>query len=546
MRGAVGVPEGWPAASRRAAALLLLLALGTFRTATVAAASPVSRPRPAPAAEPARPRLVVLMVIDMFPADLLTRLRGRFGAGGFARLLEGGARFTDCAYLQAITDTGPGHASIATGTTPDRHGIVGNQWYDRKLGRMIGAVEDPDVPLVGAASGLPGASPGHLIGDTLADELRLSTGGRGRAVSVSEKARSAILLAGRGANGAYFYDTATGRMVTSTHYVRALPAWVAAFNEARPADRYYARGFAAGGKTIVAPGRAGTVPGREYYTSLQRTPWIDEILFDFARAALAGERLGTDDDTDLLALSLSGHDYVGHAEGPHSEAVAAMTTAVDAGLAVFLRHLDERVGTGRWWLALTADHGCSPTLATTRNAGLGDTGVQGPALRAAMSRALAARYGGSRPPRLLGETTKVWFDAADLALHRTTAAEAARIAGEAAAGSRGIAGWVAAGGSSMDATTLEAYRLSTYPGRSPDLYLVRAPFAIDGTLVNADHGSPWTYDARVPLILYGGPFRPGAYRLRASPIDIAPTLANALGITPPSMATGRVLAEAFR
>jgi predicted AlkP superfamily pyrophosphatase or phosphodiesterase len=543
MRGVLGVPGGWPAASRRAAALFLALALA----ATWPGAASAAPPKHVPAAEPARPRLVVLLVIDMLPADLLSRVRDRLGADGFARLASGGARFTDCAYGHAITDTGPGHASIATGTTPDRHGIVGNQWYDRALGRMIGAVEDPEVPLVGAASPLPGASPAHLAGETLADELRLATGGRGHAVSVSEKARAAILLAGRAADGAYFYDQASGLMVTSSHYMRALPAWVAAFDDTRPADKYYSRGFTAGGKTVLAPGRPGTTPDKDYYGHLPESPWIDEILFDFARAAIAGERLGADDDTDLLAISLSAHDYVGHAEGPHSEAVAALTAAVDAGLAAFLRLLDERVGAGRWWLALTSDHGCAPTLATSRDAGLGDHGYDGPALKATMSRALAARFGGDDPVRLLGETTHIWFDTADLARHQTTAAEAARVAGEAATGTPGIVGWFAAGGgSSLDAATLEAFRRSTYPGRSADLCLLRAPFALDTKLVAADHGTPWSYDARVPLILYGAPFRPGIYRQHASPIDIAPTLANALGIAPPALATGRVLAEAFR
>jgi len=543
---AVLVLPGWPAE----AAATTGRATAPAATGRAAAPSvPAAARKPAgapPGTDAAPPRLIVILVIDMFPAEFLTRFRDRSAAGGFARLIGGGALFTDCAYRHAITDTAPGHASIATGTTPDRHGIVGNQWYDRALGRMVGAVEDPDTPLVGAAGTLPGASPRHLMGDTLGDEMRLASGGRGRTIGISEKDRAAVLLAGRAATGAYFYEQATGRMITSRHYVQALPGWAAAFNDARPADRYYGRGFAAGGATLVPPGKPGTQPGREFYTALPGTPWIDELLLDFARAAIAGGSLGADGDTDLLAISLSGHDYVGHDQGPHSPAVAEMTARVDAGIAAFLRDLDERIGRGRYWVALTADHGTAPTLETSRRIGLGEPGFEGPVLRREMGRALAARYGDADPLRLLGETTKVWFDAGELARHRATTAEAARVAGQAAVGAGGIAGWVAAGGSSMDAATVEAYRLATYPGRSPDLYLVRAPFALDSTSVAADHGTPWSYDAHVPLILYGAPFRSGTYRLRASPADIAPTLANALGMTPPAMATGRVLAEAFR
>jgi len=545
--------------SRRTAAAALLLAVlilpGWPAEASAATGSAATQSAPAagreptgalPGADAAPPRLVVILVIDMFPAEFLTRFRDRFAAGGFARLIEGGALFTDCAYRQAITNTAPAHACIATGTTPDRHGIVDNQWYDRALGRMVGAVEDPDAPLVGAATTLPGASPRHLIGDTLGDEMRLASGGRGRTIGLSVKDRAAILLAGRAATGAYFYEQETGRMITSRHYVPALPGWAAAFNDGRPADRYYGRGFSAGGAMLVPAGKPGTRPGREFYTALPGTPWINTLLLDFALAAIAGESLGADGDTDLLAISLSGHDYVGHDQGPHSPAVAEMTTRVDADIAAFLRDLDGRVGRGRYWVALTADHGTAPTLETGRRIGLGETGFAGPAVRLEMSRALAARYGDADPLRILGETTKVWFDTGELARHRATAAEAARVAGRAAVGAGGIAGWVAAGESSMDAATIEAYHLGTFPGRSPDLSLVRAPFALDITGSATTHGTPWSYDARVPLILFGAPFRPGTYRLRASPADIAPTLANALGITPPAMATGRVLAEAFR
>jgi len=565
MRRVIDGPGRRPAGARCAPAALLALALllvwpaeapaamGRAAERAAARAAPPAAPatdrapaRATPKAVAAPPRLVVILVIDMFPADFLTRFRDRFAAGGFARLIEGGALFTDCAYRHAVTDTAPGHASIATGTTPDRHGIVGNQWFDRALGRMVGAVEDAEAPLVGAAAPLPGASPRHLVGDTLADEVRLATGGRGRAIGISEKDRAAVLLAGRAATGAWFYEQATGRMITSRHYAQALPAWAAAFDDARPADRYYGRGFAAGGTTLVPPGRPGTQPGREFYAALTGTPWINALILDFARAAIEGERLGADGDTDLLAISLSGHDYVGHAHGPHSEAMAAMTTRADADIAAFLRHLDERVGRGRFWVALTADHGTAPTLETSRRIGLGEAGYEALRVRREMSRALAARYGEADPLRLIGETTRLWFDAGELARHRASAAEAARVAGQAAVGAGGIAGWVAGGESNMDPATVEAYRLATYPGRSPDLHLVRAPFALDSTSVAADHGTPWSYDARVPLILYGAPFRSGTYRLRASPIDIAPTLANALGITPPAMATGRVLAETFR
>jgi hypothetical protein len=163
-----------------------------------------------------------------------------------------------------------------------------------------------------------------------------------------------------------------------------------------------------------------------------------------------------------------------------------------------------------------------------------------------MSRALAARFGAADPIRLEGVSTRVWFDSDDLARHGTTAAEAARVAGEAAAQVPGVRGYVASGATNLDAQTQEAYRLSTFPGRSPDLFLVLEPFAVVSDTSPANHGTPWSFDTQVPLLLYGPPFRPGVYRARCSPADLAPTLAAALGVPPPALATGRVLGEALR
>ncbi|HKQ97281.1 MAG TPA: alkaline phosphatase family protein, partial [Candidatus Polarisedimenticolia bacterium] len=490
----------------------------------------------------------LVLVIDQFPADYLARFRERFGAGGLRRLVDGGARFTECAWPYAITDTAPGHSSLVSGTTPDRHGVVGNWWYDPALGRMVGAVEDDAYPLVGAGAAKPGASPHALRSGTLGDTLRLATGGRAKVFGVSEKPRAAVLLAGPSANGAFFFDQGTGRMVTSTWYAAALPDWVRAFDDARPADRWFEKGWRGGGKVILPPGEAGARPGPKYYESLPKTPYIDRLLLDFTVRLVEAENLGADDDADLLLVSLSAHDYLGHAVGPHAEAMAALTGEVDTAIASFLETLDRRVGRDRYLVALTADHGVAPTLETTARLKVATRGYDGTHLREVVKRALAERFGSADPIAVHGEPTKYWFDAAALARHKTTAAEAGQVAGMAAVADAGgaLLGYLAGDRSDLDATTLRACGLSHDRERSPDLLLVRAPWALDREFEASDHGSPWSYDARVPLVLYGPPFRPGIYRQAVTPTDLAPTLADILEIAPPPMATGRVLTEALR
>jgi arylsulfatase A-like enzyme len=258
------------------------------------------------------------------------------------------------------------------------------------------------------------------------------------------------------------------------------------------------------------------------------------------------ERLGRDATTDLLFLGLSGFDYLGHDTGPDAEAMGALIGRADAQIAEFLQFLDQRLGPTGYWLAVTADHGISPVIGGASKRGLHARSVDGEALLGRIRRELGKRLARGEGIVLQGRPTRVWFDAADLARRGVPAREAAQAAGEAASSFDGILGYVAPSASNLDAATIEAYRLSTYPGRSPDLFLVPQPFVLVTPTTPANHGTPWIYDASVPLLLIGAPFRPGTFRERCSPADLAPTLASALGIPSPAMSTGRVLAEALR
>jgi len=511
------------------AAILILagaIGIGAATPGRASAAVPVDPPQPASPAH--LPRLVVLLVVDQFRPDYLDRLRPRFGPDGFRRLLEGGTWFTACAIPYALTETAPGHATLATGTTPDRHGIVSNEWFDAALGRMTEAVEDPDAPLFGPAG--PGASPRRLLVETIGDALRRATKGEAKVWAVAGKDRAAIFSAGLHPSGAVWYDKRNGRMVSSRYYGEAAPEWLRRFNGAHPAERLLR-----------------DIPVKDF-DSLRTTPQFHDLLFDCARTLVTSERLGADDVPDLLILGLSGTDILGHAVGPFDDRLADLIVRLDAQIGSFLKFVEGRVGAGRTIVALSSDHGVAPTRAQAIASGLTPPVLDRKALRAALEAALAAAVTGDHiAPRLRGTSTRIWFDDASLAGAGMSREQAAEIAGKAASGVEGIAGWVTPSHAGVDAALAEMYRLSRYAGRSADLYLVPAEYASNVGDDPANHGTPWPYDRRVPLLFAGGPFRRGVSDDQpCTPADVAPTLAAALHIPPPAAATGRVLTAAAR
>ncbi len=500
---------------------------------------------PRAASSPQRPKLVVVMVIDQFRADFLDRFRSRFGPGGFNRLLREGANFSECFYPYAITETGPGHATLATGTTPDRHGIASNDWYDARHKKVVEAAEDDSTRIVGGIADRVGASPRNLLGTTLAAELRLATAGQSKVYGVAIKDRSAMFSTGPGAPGAFWYETSSGRFISSTYYYKnGLPTWTTTFNDRKPADRYYGKNWTIGGRVALDMSTPEGKPNRAYYGNIRSTPYGNELVIEFAREILEKESLGTDPVTDFLFVGLSANDYVGHRWGPYSDEVADITVKTDAQIANFLSYLDQKVGKGNYWVVLSGDHGVAPTLAQARSFGLDAKNLDLKSALTTISTALISRWGPGdwfildAPGTLNRET---------LAKYKVSVEEAARAAGEAAMTIDGILGYVTAERAVAPASIVRAYRLSYFPGRTPDLFLVQEPFSLwNGDRGGTTHGTPYSYDTHVPLIFYGSVFRTGTYRENISTTDLAPTLAAALSINQPSLATGRVLTQALR
>ncbi len=320
-------------------------------------------PRVQASAYDAHPKLVILLVIDQFRADYLDRYRADFKGRGFRLFLDHGAYFEDCYYDYANTKTAPGHATLATGAYTDGHGISSNAWWDltRNKERPITSVEDQRYKLVGmpdSAHASPGASPFNLRASTIGDSLRLATQGQARVFGISLKDRAAILPAGYSANGAYWIDPASGVFITSSYYMAALPDWVNTFNTS--------------GRIAQAEQEAGISDTKQFYNTVGPTPAANAYELDFARALIQNEQLGKHSVTDLVTVSLSATDILGHEVGPDSPEQRQMVDTLDQQLDGFTAWLEKNVpgGLANVWIALSADHGVAPVPAQATAFGL--------------------------------------------------------------------------------------------------------------------------------------------------------------------------------
>lgn len=539
---------------KRLAILVVFVAFGLF---LVPAGSKTGAKPVAEAVSSRPPKLIVMLVIDQFPYKYLARFRPFFVEGGFNLLLSG-ANFVDCRYDDAITATCPGHAALSAGAYSNITGIIGNEWYDRVVHQTVNCVEDDSTRLVGGAAG-PGRSPVRLIGDTFPDELRLATDFKSRVISISLKDRGAIIPGGHMANAAYWYDVATGHFVSSTYYLQELPPWVERFNAQAPASAYCDKSWqalpetpGADGKILEQSGLARNepCPNRRFLEWLNSTPFMSEIQLKFAEQAIQEEHLGQGPATDLLALSLSENDHVGHQFGPYSPEVADMTIRTDHDLASFFEYLDRTVGLDNVWITLSADHGVAPSPRFIEEHHLGAGRADLAAIAASVNKALSVEFGAG--DWIEGSAGfQLYLDHSALKKQGISPGRAEFVAADAAAELPQVAAAFTRSqimtGNIPNTPVARKIANSYNSQRSGDIYLVLMPYAVPvQSRAGTTHGSPWNYDSQVPLILWGAAFRPGTYRNRVQPIDLPATLAAAMGIGQPSGAQGRPLGEALR
>ena len=446
----------------------------------------------------------MVLVIDQFRYDYLMRFRPYFVKGGFNRLLEGGAVFTDCRYDYATTITGPGHATLLTGAYPNIHGIIENNWYDRDRQREVYCVEDLSTRMVAnreKASPSPGLSPRNLTASTLGDELRMATDFRAKAVSISLKDRAAVLMGGHTPSAAYWYDVGSGRFVTSTYYMPTLPAWVDEFNQQIPAKPYCGQKWQALAETPGAEGKVlskfdaspeETCPDPKFLGWLENTPFMNEIELGFATDAIRSERLGQGPETDMLTLSLSVNDYIGHEFGPYSAEVADTTLRTDRDLAEFFDDLDKLVGLDNVWIAFSADHGVAPSPAFVQEHKLGMGMAQPASIRGAAEKALTQAFGAG--PWIEDQDEAYLFLNRDTLKKRNVPeSRAEEVAAEAAASQPDVAAAFTRTqfltGSLPNSPIARKAANSFNFKRSGDVFLVFAPFAVpSSTFTGTTHG----------------------------------------------------------
>ena len=510
----------------------------------------------------------MVIAVDQLRADHLERFRPYFGAAGFNLFLKRGAWFTSARHEHALTETCPGHAVMLTGSYGMVNGVTANEWYDPRLGRAVYCAEDSTVSLTGGVG--EGRSPRLLIGATVGDLLKTETTGRSRVITVSAKDRAAIMLGGKLADAAYWI--VSGAFVTSTYYRPQLPAWVGQFNASRPLSRYVGTQW---GRLLPAAAYAEMGPDDEPFEgdaarlgrtfphpitsadAVDYTPFVDDVVAEFAMRAVTAERLGGDTIPDLLGVSFSATDRVGHVFGPDSHEILDQVVRLDRTLTRLFAFLDRTVGLDNVILALTADHGVAPApeVAALGRPGAGPRRLAPAIVDSAASRALSARFGAAPKPGWIAYdgAPLLSLNRAALAARRVALADAAAVAAAAIRDVPGVSEVLTGDelarlrvAALFGGPASEAVR-SYYPGRGADLYYFLEPYwlAIGGP-TGTTHGSPWRYDQQVPLLWFGRGIRPGVYRGPAAVADLAPTLSALLGLTAPGGAQGRVLAEALR
>jgi predicted AlkP superfamily pyrophosphatase or phosphodiesterase len=528
----------------------------------------------------AAPKLAVLVVFDQMRGDYPQRWEELYGEGGFKRLMKEGAHFTDCHYPYAYTLTAPGHTSLATGCAPDKHGIVANDWYSRAEAATVSCVTPPPI------RERDGPGPYRRRQETVGDSL-LGANKKARVVSVSIKPRAAILLAALRAQVCYWLHPLTGAFITSPYYRDEPHGWVKQFNAARPADVWlgkqwkklrptldYAKysgpddffGEGIGyeqGQTFPHPFVKGSNPKEPtYYDAVANSPAGDELLLAFAKRAIDAEALGQRDATDLLCISFSSNDLVGHCWGPDSQEVLDITLRSDAIMKELLDYLDAKVGKGRYVVAMTGDHGICPLPEFAQRQGK-DAGRVPPQLLTSQSEAFLNKHflkAGAKAPWLeMPKKSNPWvyFNRATI---RELGLNEAQV-------QRALADWLAHQDGIQAAftrTELMKEPLADPIGRavqrsfdsdsSGDVMVVLKPYHIFSAPITSPktatyrttHGTPHPYDTHVPLIVMGPGIVPGSRGERITPLATASILSRALGVPAPPGAEAPVPAGLFR
>ena len=538
-----------------------------------------------------QPKLVLQITIDALRGDLPERFYHMLGEGGFRYLMEEGVFYTNAHYQHANTETIVGHTSLATGTVPAAHGMVGNVWFDRTQDRLAYNIEDSRYHLLTAGADVDkkteidptqkmarsdGRSPDNILTSTFSDELAVHFAGQSKIFAVSVKDRGAVSMAGH-AGKAFWFSKQSGEFVTSTYYYEQYPDWVDEWNAGKPAlgysgkawelthplsaylfgaadERDYEADIAGFGRSF--PHHYGKADNKYFTTKLTLSPAGDELTLNFAKTLLDKERLGQDGVPDYLAVSFSSTDYVGHIFGASSLEIEDNLGRLDRTLADLLAYVDKKVGLDNTLIVLSADHGQPEVPGHLHERGIKKAHYfdtenldKTPAIAA-----LKKQFGIGEElieayfhPYIYLNRELIQSKGLDRAhVEKAVAAELLKFDGVAYA----VSSSALSTNSLPDNLMTRSILRNFHPKRSGDIYLVFEPNVFindfDGLMVASTHGSPWRYDTYVPMIFAGAGLKAAKVDREVTPYDIAPTLSAWLKVKPPSGAVGSLLTEVLK
>ena len=518
------------------------------------------------------PKLIVGIVIDQMRYDYLTRFSDRYSENGFKRLLKNGFSIENAYYNLIPTYTAVGHASIYTGTTPDNHGIISNNWYDKFLKKTIYCVDDDIYRTVGNNSDAGKKSPSRMYTTTVTDQLHLAQNMNGKTIGIAIKDRSAILPAGHTANAAYwFHGKQKGQWISSNFYMENLPNWVTDFNNSDNANNYlktpwntlydintYTNSiidnnlFEGKFKGETATSFPHDTPNLKVtngnFDILKGIPAGNSFTADFAKAAILGENLGKSEFTDFLAVSFSSTDYIGHQFGPASKEIEDTYLRLDKDIADLLSFLDKQIGKNKYTVFLTADHAA----------------VDVPAYLQSLK--IPAHYFDIQKFKQSAlEITKKYFNSIELIENisnyqiflnkqkiESLGLDKNKVADKLVEEILNFEGIYKA----VTARTLQTTRFfdgimnslqNGYNQKiSGDVMMIPYPATLIRGRTGTSHGSGYSYDTHIPLIFYGNGIKKGVSKSKYEIIDIAPTIANLLRIEAPNSSTGKIITEALK
>ncbi len=525
-----------------------------------------------------KPKLVVGIVVDQMRQEYLYRFEKKYGAGGFKRLMSDGFMLKNAHYNYIPTYTGPGHASVYTGTTPAIHGIIGNDWYDKTAKTFVNCVGDDRQTPVGVEKGNGAVSPWRMISTTITDELKLATQKRAKVIGVSLKDRGAVLPAGHMPDGAYWFDGLSGNFISSSYYKPGLPQWLDKFNALKMPDQYLNKEW----KTLLPVDQyvesgpddvpyetklkgkdshpvfpynlkemRKTYPGFDLITS---TPFGSDLLTDVAKAAIEGEELGKDEITDFLAISYSSPDIIGHAMGPNSIEMQDTYLRLDKNIEDLLTELDKKVGIGQYVVFLTADHAVSDVPQYFIDNKL-PAGMFPQALVESGLNEFLKKYFPDKKiiDRIVNDQIFLNPEAftGDVKSSGIDLLVATELIGQYLMNTMGVADVYSAnvlhagdfGEKGLKGSLIRGFNRK----RSGDIAFVLEPNWIGWSgATGTTHGSGYSYDTHVPVIFYGWGIKKGNTVNYHTITDIAPTISTVLRIKFPSGCMGQPVGEALK